>query len=151
MVLDRSTFGSACHYIGYLVSGSDSLEDVRVRPFVERKINGYTYYKTTLMYQDTINERIGNVFTDEALNRFVSGRYMDVGGVLYCSETGGGSGVSIANLKVTLLSQNSNSGTYTYKATFAEGGTNSSSQFTIKRVGDDFRISAIDSLTGNDF
>ncbi len=155
LVEGRWAYGSACDFIPHL--DGDSIREIRVRPLETSTIDGEEYYKTTLPYQETIDKHFGETFTGDALNRFVAHRYVDIDGVLYCSDRGGATFTTIKNLKVSLQAEIN--GSYEYLASYnvtsgSEGEETTpeayTDKFTIQKTGETYKISSIDSLTYND-
>jgi hypothetical protein len=152
IIRELFAYSNACDHLFTQVGRA-----IRERPLVERIIDDVRYYKTILSYQETIDKYFGNIFTGEALNNIISDNFANVGGVLYCSQMGGASGFGIANIKVAMIGQSGDR--YTYRVTFnhtfggyddwpIEYGDMETSQFTIEKVGNDWKISIIDYLAG---
>jgi|GEM_PF-7060449 len=143
----RKTISSQpCDYLGSTLLK----KDIVYRPHVSQTVNSVIYYKTILLYQETIDKYFSSVFTGQALSHFLNGRFLNVDGVLYCNGSGGMTGYDITNLAVTLISQQD--GRYTFEATFNiveccddyVSDYTETSQFTIERVGNQWKVSEID-------
>jgi len=113
-------------------------------------INEHPYRITNAKYKQAV-DKYSELFTEDALKKFLSKYFYDVDGVLYINSAGGMSGFGIDNVKVTYAG-NSNGG-YLYNVTFdmiygfeEPQHEPMESKFSVKKVENDYRISDIDYL-----
>ncbi len=109
--------------------------------YEEKSIDGAMYYETTAAFQD-LQDYYAKLFIGDALTWILSTKFVDVDGTLYCSLTGGATGWSIADLNVTQTGKDD--GNYLYEATFIELENTNTSQFTVVKTDNGYRISSID-------
>ena len=113
----------------------------------EKNIDGKIYYETTAKYM-ALQNHYAEIFSGEALAWVLSTKFADVAGVLYCLPSGGATGWSIVNTKVSKVNQDN--GISAYKATFSriegikEPEAPTTSLFSIEKTAAGYRVSSID-------
>ena len=123
-------------------------DDVSTIP-EEIHLDSGIYYKTTASFQK-LEEYYAQFFTGEALEHILSTKFANVDGALYCSAVGGATGWSISNAEITDMTQNDDK--YECSISFneveymKEPSETVTSQFTVEKVQDSYKISDIDYL-----
>ena len=144
-IIAKELFDIGSNMIVYMGIGEFRAHNF-IEPEIEVTKNGFTYSKCDISYSDAINF-YSEVFTEKALDDFMSIRFTDVNGDLYAIPGGGSSGFGIINVKLTRVYETEEEIKYdiSYIHTFNGGyeapGTCS---MTIKLVNGSYRISEID-------
>lgn len=144
-VIAENLFDIGSGLIDYMGDGEFRAHNF-VEPEVEAKKNGYTYSKCEISYADAENF-YSEIFTDTALENFMSIRFTDIDGDLYAIPGGGSSGHGVKNIKLTRVSETKDE--IKYKISYAytlNGGYEDARTctMTIKLVNGSYRISEID-------
>ncbi len=115
--------------------------DIEIDETKSINVGEVIYCETTGDYQ-ILEEYCGRIFTDEALEWFMSLNFKNVNGKVYCSPYGGKTGHGISDVKVEKTDSN------TYKAQFCikDHEKTYHSTFKIKETPDGYKISAIEFL-----
>ena len=100
------------------------------------------YFRTSLKYSD-VSDYYGEIFADEALEWILSTRYLDVDGVLYCSSTGGATGVGIYDVSIEKVGENAYIGTF-HQGLDMNNPLEVTSRFEVTATDAGYRISSID-------
>lgn len=112
-------------------------------PFIEKFINGASYFKTDVLYSN-VEEEYSEIFTGEALQKVLGKRFIEIDGYLYVS-IGGATGWNIANIKVSRVSESNNEIEYivTYNDVRIDDSISEkySCEMTIKLIDGNYRIS----------
>lgn len=115
-----------------------------ITPHIEAKVGDSTYCKCDMLYSDAV-KIYSQIFTGEALEKYMGHMFADIDGYLYAFLGGGGSGTNFGNVEVTRVSETENE--IQYKISYSHNfgvETFDTCSMTIKLVNGSWRISEID-------